>query len=104
NVAQTAASGASAMPAYDQAAPAQAPTRARPNPDDLPPWDLDGTPAARAQVAPAVSSAAPVMPQAVATSEPAPMLASVMETIDWDELESDNQPEEGEEVARLIPS
>ncbi|WP_265432677.1 DNA polymerase III subunit gamma/tau [Aeromonas salmonicida] len=104
NVAQTAASGASAMPAYDQVAPAQAPTRARPNPDDLPPWDLDGTPAARAQVAPAVSSAAPVMPQAVATSEPAPMVASVMETIDWDELESDNQPEEGEEVARLIPS
>ena len=27
-----------------------------------------------------------------------------METIDWDELESDSQPEEGEEVARLIPS
>ncbi|MCW0503957.1 DNA polymerase III subunit gamma/tau C-terminal domain-containing protein, partial [Aeromonas piscicola] len=98
------APAASAGPAYGQAAPVQVPARASPNPDDLPPWDLDGTPAARAQVAPAVSSAAPAMPQIAAASEPQPTAASVMETIDWDELESDSQPEEGEEVARLIPS
>jgi DNA polymerase-3 subunit gamma/tau len=89
---------ASAGPAYGQAAPAQAPARASPNPDDLPPWDLDGTPAARAQVAPVVpsTSAAPATPRVVAASEPQPVAASVMETIDWDELESDSQPEEGE--------
>jgi DNA polymerase-3 subunit gamma/tau len=98
------APAASAGPAYGQAAPVQVPARASPNPDDLPPWDLDGTPAARAQVAPAVSSAAPAMPQIAAASEPQPTAASVMETIDWDELESDSQPEKGEEVARLIPS
>ncbi len=33
-----------------------------------------------------------------------PRRAQVMETIDWDELESDAQPAEGEEIARLIPS
>jgi DNA polymerase-3 subunit gamma/tau len=33
-----------------------------------------------------------------------PTTAQVMETIDWDELESDAQPDEGEEVTRLIPS
>lgn len=97
---------ASAGPDYGQAAPAQAPARASPNPDDLPPWDLDGTPAARAQVASAMPSpsAAPATPRVAAASEPQPAAASVMETIDWDELESDSQPEEGEEVARLIPS
>lgn len=101
-----AAPAASAGPAYGQAAPAQAPARASPNPDDLPPWDLDGTPAARVQVVPVVSSSAPAMPQPqiAAASEPQPTATSVMETIDWDELESDSQPEEGEEVARLIPS
>ncbi len=99
-----AAPAASAGPAYAQAAPAPVPASARPNPDDLPPWDLDGTSAARAQVAPAVSSPAPAMPQVTAASAPQPTATSVMEAIDWDELESDSQSEEGEAVARLIPS
>ncbi|QGZ73063.1 DNA polymerase III subunit gamma/tau [Aeromonas hydrophila] len=74
---------------------------ARPQSDDLPPWDLDGS--APRQVT-AVPVAAPVAaPREVVTSEPAPA-ASVMETIDWDELEGDSQPQAGEVAARLIPS
>ncbi|PHS84309.1 DNA polymerase III subunit gamma/tau [Aeromonas dhakensis] len=68
--------------------------------DDLPPWDLDGS-AGRQEVA------APSAPAAVATSPEATIsesAASVMETIDWNELESDNQPQGSEEAARLIPS
>ncbi|HDX8383081.1 TPA: DNA polymerase III subunit gamma/tau [Aeromonas hydrophila] len=74
---------------------------ARPQSDDLPPWDLDGSAPRQASAAPV---AAPVAaPREVVASEPAPA-ASVMETIDWDELEGDNQPQAGEVAARLIPS
>ncbi len=72
---------------------------------DLPPWDLEGQPSYQpgVQVAPA---AAELSPPAAAT--PAPVVDSesaqpVMETIDWDELESDDTPQEGE-ASRLIPS
>lgn len=72
---------------------------------DLPPWDLEGQPSYQpgGQVAPA---AAELPPPAAAT--PAPVADSeatqpVMETIDWDELESDDTPQEGE-ASRLIPS
>lgn len=74
----------------------------RPQSDDLPPWDLDGSTTPRQ--ASAAPVAAPVTaPREVVASEPAPA-ASVMETIDWDELEGDNQPQAGEVAARLIPS
>ncbi|MGL5217372.1 MAG: DNA polymerase III subunit gamma/tau [Aeromonas hydrophila] len=74
---------------------------ARPRSDDLPPWDLDGSAPRQVSAAPV---AAPVTaPREVAASEPAPV-ASVMETIDWDELEGDSQPQAGEVAARLIPS
>ena len=73
----------------------------RPHSDDLPPWDLDGS--ALRQVS-AVPVAAPVAaPREVVASEPAPAV-SVIETIDWDELEGDSQPQAGEVAARLIPS
>lgn len=72
---------------------------------DLPPWDLEGQPSYQpgGQVAPA---AAELPPPAAAT--PAQVAGSeatqpVMETIDWDELESDDTPQEGE-ASRLIPS
>lgn len=90
--------------APSNAAPHAAP-RARPNPADLPPWDLDGAPEA-VTTAPLMPAAAPVSSlspvPSPAPSEPAP--APLMETIDWDELEGDAEPEEGEEIARLIPS
>ncbi|MGN5261954.1 DNA polymerase III subunit gamma/tau [Aeromonas hydrophila] len=74
---------------------------ARPQSDDLPPWDLDGSAPRQAAAA---SVAAPVTAsREVVASEPAPA-ASVMETIDWDELEGDSQPQAGEVAARLIPS
>ncbi|MGL4469163.1 MAG: DNA polymerase III subunit gamma/tau [Aeromonas hydrophila] len=74
---------------------------ARPQSDDLPPWDLDGS--APRQVT-AVPVAAPVAAsREVVVSEPVPAV-SVMETIDWDELEGDNQPQAGDVAARLIPS
>ncbi|WP_324003642.1 DNA polymerase III subunit gamma/tau [Aeromonas hydrophila] len=74
---------------------------ARPQSDDLPPWDLDGSVPRQVSAAPV---AAPVTtPREVVASEPAPA-ASVMETIDWDELEGDSQPQAGEVAARLIPS
>lgn len=82
-------------------------------PTDLPPWDLDGQPsyrpgersAAAPAVTPAPATQPPVATTAVAAapvtqSEPA---QPVMETIDWDELESDSEPQEGE-ATRLIPS
>lgn len=74
----------------------------RPQSDDLPPWDLDGS------TTPWQVSAAPVAvpvtaSREVVVSEPAPAV-SVMETIDWDELEGDSQPQAGEVAARLIPS
>lgn len=90
--------------APSNAAPHAAP-RARPNPADLPPWDLDGAPEA-VTTAPLIPAAAPVSSlspvPSPAPSEPAP--APLMETIDWDALEGDAEPEEGEEIARLIPS
>ncbi|MGL6509213.1 DNA polymerase III subunit gamma/tau [Aeromonas hydrophila] len=74
---------------------------ARPRSDELPPWDLDGSAPRQATAAPV---AAPVTtPREVVASEPAPAV-SVMETIDWDELEGDSQPQAGEVAARLIPS
>ncbi|MFM5211568.1 DNA polymerase III subunit gamma/tau [Aeromonas hydrophila] len=74
----------------------------RPQSDDLPPWDLDGSTTPRQ--ASAAPVAAPVTaPREVVAREPAPA-ASVMATIDWDELEGDNQPQAGEVAARLIPS
>ncbi|GAB5994668.1 DNA polymerase III subunit gamma/tau [Aeromonas enteropelogenes] len=72
---------------------------------DLPPWDLEGQPSYQpgGQVAPAAAELPPP-----ATAAPAPVADSeatqpVMETIDWDELESDDTPQEGE-ASRLIPS
>jgi len=89
--------------------PVTAPTQ----PTDLPPWDLEGQPSyrpdERSAMAPALDPAAQptarVATTAVAVapvtqSEPTP---PVMATIDWDELESDDEPEEGE-ATRLIPS
>lgn len=73
---------------------------ARPQADDLPPWDLDGSASRQAVAAPSAPAAVATPPEAT-ISEPA---ASVMETIDWNELESDNQPQGSEEAARLIPS
>ncbi|MBO0397607.1 DNA polymerase III subunit gamma/tau [Aeromonas veronii] len=82
-------------------------------PSDLPPWDLDGQPsyrpgersAAAPAVTPAPATQPPVATTAVVTApvtqdEPA---QPVMDTIDWDELESDSEPQEGE-ATRLIPS
>ncbi|WP_421196339.1 DNA polymerase III subunit gamma/tau [Aeromonas enteropelogenes] len=72
---------------------------------DLPPWDLEGQPSYQpgVQAAPAATELPPpatATPAPVADSEPA---QPVMETIDWDELESDDIPQEGE-ASRLIPS
>ncbi|WP_421279803.1 DNA polymerase III subunit gamma/tau [Aeromonas taiwanensis] len=74
------------------------PAAAPPQGDDLPPWDLDGAPAPRV-TPPAPQPMVPELP-----SEPEPLPVPAMETIDWDALESDEQPEEEGEVARLIPS
>ncbi|WP_421271108.1 DNA polymerase III subunit gamma/tau [Aeromonas taiwanensis] len=79
------------------------PAATSPQGDDLPPWDLDGAPAQR--VAPAPRPVVPELPRGPELpGEPEPQPAPVMETIDWDALESDEQPEEEGEVARLIPS
>lgn len=72
---------------------------------DLPPWDLEGQPSYQpgVQAAPAAAEVPPpaaATPAQLADSEPA---QPVMETIDWDELESDDIPQEGE-ASRLIPS
>lgn len=72
---------------------------------DLPPWDLEGQPSYQpgVQVAPAAVEVPPpatATPAPVADSEPA---QPVMEAIDWDELEGDDIPQEGE-ASRLIPS
>lgn len=96
--------GPASAPAAQAAAPASrpsAPQKASPASDDLPPWDLDGAPA-RAAAAPV--AAAPVTTPLAVPENVQPTAAQVMETIDWDELESDAQPDEGEEVTRLIPS
>ncbi|MBS4685829.1 DNA polymerase III subunit gamma/tau [Aeromonas sobria] len=89
------------------------PVKAPAQPTDLPPWDLEGQPSyrpgERAAVAPVVASA----PQSVAAVPVAAMVSApvveslpsqpVLETIDWDEIESDEEPQEGE-VSRLMPS
>lgn len=80
-----------------------APLKARPDPDDLPPWDLEGAPAKVAVAQPATIAVQVPAPVA-APSEAPSAIAPMMETIDWDELEAETEPEEGEEVARLIPS
>ncbi|MCH7370061.1 DNA polymerase III subunit gamma/tau [Aeromonas sp. MR16] len=93
--------------AATQASPNQrqsASLKARPDPDDLPPWDLDGV-AVKAAPASALLPAAAAAAVPVAAPSEAPFAtAQVMETIDWDELEAEAEPQEGEEVARLIPS
>lgn len=99
--------GPVAPPSMARAAPSQqqtAPQRARPNPDDLPPWDLDGVPAAKIDMPASVAPAVAPMPVPATEQSESQSAAPLMETIDWDELESEAQPEEGEEVARLIPS
>ncbi|MFM5572734.1 DNA polymerase III subunit gamma/tau [Aeromonas veronii] len=90
-----------------------APVTAPAQPTDLPPWDLDGQPSYRPgersagvpAVTPAPATQPPVATTAVAaapvTQDEPPQ--PVMETIDWDELESDSEPQEGE-ATRLIPS
>ncbi len=96
--------GLASAPAAQAAAPASRPSaqqKASPASDDLPPWDLDGVPA---RTAAAPVAAAPVTTPLAVPEEAQPTTAQVMETIDWDELESDAQPQEGEEVTRLIPS
>ncbi|WP_368150005.1 DNA polymerase III subunit gamma/tau [Aeromonas sp. R2-4] len=82
-------------------------------PSDLPPWDLDGQPSYRpgehSATAPAVTPAPAAQPPVVTTAVAAAPVTQdepaqpVMETIDWDELESDSEPQEGE-ATRLIPS
>ncbi|MCQ4052651.1 DNA polymerase III subunit gamma/tau [Aeromonas sp. SG16] len=108
------------------ASPVPEPTRSAPNrtavpatqpaqPTDLPPWDLAGQPSyrpgERSATEPAVTPAPatqPMVPVATRTVAASPVAQSepvqpVMETIDWDELESDEAPQEGE-ATRLIPS
>ncbi|HGE8239052.1 DNA polymerase III subunit gamma/tau [Aeromonas sp. 82P] len=90
-----------------------APVTAPAQPTDLPPWDLDGQPSyrpgERSAAAPAVTPAPATQPPVATTAvAAAPVTQSeppqpVMETIDWDELESDSEPQEGE-ATRLIPS
>lgn len=92
-----------------------APVTAPVQPTDLPPWDLDGQPSyrpgERSTAAPAETPAPapqPVVPVATTAVATAPVAQDeptqpVMETIDWDELESDSEPQEGE-ATRLIPS
>ncbi|MGY3858029.1 DNA polymerase III subunit gamma/tau [Aeromonas intestinalis] len=82
-------------------ATAPTPAMARPAPDDLPPWDLDGVAPAVAQVPAATAPSAAPMPAPVQDDVPP---VPLMETIDWDELEGESQPEEEGEVPRLVPS
>ncbi|HDO1327163.1 TPA: DNA polymerase III subunit gamma/tau [Aeromonas veronii] len=90
-----------------------APVTAPAQPTDLPPWELDGQPSyrpgERSAAAPAVTPAPATQPPVATTAVAAPPVTQdeppqpVMETIDWDELESDSEPQEGE-ATRLIPS
>lgn len=90
-----------------------APVTAPVQPTDLPPWDLDGQPSyrpgERSAAAPAVTPAPATQPPVASTAVAAALVTQdepaqpVMETIDWDELESDSEPQEGE-ATRLIPS
>ena len=97
--------GPASAPAAQAAAPRpSAQQKASPASDDLPPWDLDGAPARAAAATVAAAPATPVTTPLAVPDNAQPTTAQVMETIDWDELESDAQPDEGEEVTRLIPS
>ncbi|AHE49514.1 dnaX product [Aeromonas hydrophila 4AK4] len=101
--------GPASAPAAQAAAPVaprpSAPQKASPASDDLPPWDLDGVPARTAAATTVVAApATPVTTPLAVPENVQPTAVQVMETIDWDELESDAQPQEGEEVTRLIPS
>ncbi|WP_421321619.1 DNA polymerase III subunit gamma/tau [Aeromonas veronii] len=90
-----------------------APVTAPAQPTDLPPWDLDGQPSyrpgERSAAAPAVTPTPATQPPVASTAVAAALVTQdepaqpVMETIDWDELESDSEPQEGE-ATRLIPS
>ncbi|EKP0309069.1 DNA polymerase III subunit gamma/tau [Aeromonas veronii] len=90
-----------------------APVTAPAQPTDLPPWELDGQPSyrpgERSAAAPAVTPALATQPPVATTAVAAAPVTQdeppqpVMETIDWDELESDSEPQEGE-ATRLIPS
>lgn len=90
-----------------------APVTAPAQPTDLPPWELDGQPSyrpgERSATAPAVTPAPATQPLVAPTAVAATPVTQdepaqpVMETIDWDELESDSEPQEGE-ATRLIPS
>ncbi|MGN5177013.1 DNA polymerase III subunit gamma/tau [Aeromonas veronii] len=90
-----------------------APVTAPAQPSDLPPWDLDGQPSyrpgERSAAVPAVTPAPATLPPVATTAVAAAPVTQdeppqpVMETIDWDELESDSEPQEGE-ATRLIPS
>ncbi|MCX9107265.1 DNA polymerase III subunit gamma/tau [Aeromonas veronii] len=90
-----------------------APVTAPAQPTDLPPWELDGQPSyrpgERSAAAPAVTPAPATQPPVATTAVAAAPVTQdeppqpVMETIDWDELESDSEPQEGE-ATRLIPS
>lgn len=90
-----------------------APVTAPAQPTDLPPWELDGQPSyrpgERSATAPAVTPAPATLPLVAPTAVAATPVTQdepaqpVMETIDWDELESDSEPQEGE-ATRLIPS
>lgn len=90
-----------------------APVTAPAQPTDLPPWDLDGQPSyrpgERSAAAPAVTPAPATQPPVANTAVAAALVTQdepaqpVMETIDWDELESGSEPQEGE-ATRLIPS
>lgn len=90
-----------------------APVTAPAQPTDLPPWELDGKPSyrpgERSAAAPAVTPAPATQPPVATTAVAAAPVTQdepaqpVMETIDWDELESDSEPQEGE-ATRLIPS
>ncbi|MBS4702380.1 DNA polymerase III subunit gamma/tau [Aeromonas veronii] len=90
-----------------------APVTAPAQPSDLPPWDLDGQPSyrpgERSAGAPAVTPTPATQPPVATTAVAAATVTQdepaqpVMETIDWDELESDSEPQEGE-ATRLIPS
>ncbi|WP_429089572.1 DNA polymerase III subunit gamma/tau [Aeromonas rivipollensis] len=97
--------GPVSAPAAQAVAPRpSAPQKASPASDDSPPWDLDGAPARAATATVATAPAMPVTTPLAVPENVQPTAAQVMETIDWDELESDAQPDEGEEVTRLIPS
>ncbi|MEB6608718.1 DNA polymerase III subunit gamma/tau [Aeromonas sanarellii] len=89
----------------ERAAPAPHPatvTMAPPE-QDLPPWDLDADVSLRATAPSTAPLSPPVAEPQEAVSRPEPAVP-VMETIDWDALENDDQPEEAGEVSRLIPS